>query len=159
MKRLLIYAVLVAVSVSTVHAETRNRIYQWNNTYNIGGDPTDPDTDYLSIDQGLQEVTIVLGITGETFVFEARTEELQGEEWVDQGPGDIDLIEADVDAGEVTITILPTGTHTWGARDVKEIDLDATGVDSDIADMTISGDLATQGIIGDNRDSHLLSLG
>jgi len=145
MKRLLIYAALVAVSVSTVHAETRNRIYQWNNTYNIEGDPTDPNTDYLQINQGAKTITIVLGITGQTFVFEARTEELQGEEWVDIGPGDINQIEANAYAGDVTITILPSGTHTYGAANVKKIIIRGTGIDGVIAGITISGNLATDG--------------
>jgi hypothetical protein len=145
MKRLLIYTALVVLSVTSVHAETRNRIYQWNNTYNIDEDPLDPNPTYLSIDQFTQEVTIVLGITDETFVFEARTQELQGQEWVDIGPGDIDLIQANVDAGDVTITILPTGVHTWGAQHVKEINLDATGVTGVIAGINISGNIATTG--------------
>ena len=121
MKRLTIYATLAVLSVTSVHGETRNRIYQWNNTYNIGGDPTNPNTTYLTINQGNQQITIVLGVTDQTFEFEARTEELQAEEWVDIGEGDINLIEADANAGAVTITILPTGTHTHGAGNVKEM--------------------------------------
>jgi hypothetical protein len=52
MRRLISCIALILCAAAIAKAETRNVIYQWNDTYNIGDDPTDPDSNYLTIVQG-----------------------------------------------------------------------------------------------------------
>lgn len=136
---------MTALIVGATQADTRTRLYQWNNYYNLNDDPNTPNSSYLSIDHNARQATIYSGVSGQTFVFEARTENYEGGAWVDDGPAEIDFIVADENAGYVTITILPTGAHTEGAASVKAINLGEDGVIGEIAGMTISGNLATDG--------------
>jgi len=152
MRRVFACATLAICSASALQAqpETRNWIYQWNYHYNIGGTeqdpkPNDPDPEYVEIDRDTGDVIIHQGIPGEPFSFEARTEEWnpETERWVDVGLGDINLIQADENAGEVTITVMPHIGRDYGARDVRAIDLglDTQGVTGTIADLKLSADL------------------
>jgi hypothetical protein len=59
-----------------------------------------------------------------------------------QGPGDINLIVADEDAGPVTITVEGHDGHRWGAANVKCVKLHVSGYTGNIAGLHIGGDLA-----------------
>jgi len=91
--------------------------------------------------QGTNRVEILQGVQGEGFEFDARLEE-GGE---DLGPGDINLIVASANAGPVAISVVGHDGHTYGAENIKEIDLSASGVDGEIVAITMSGNLGDLG--------------
>ncbi len=109
-----------------------NVIYQHNSNLVQG-------THYEIFGPPENRVRILAGVQGETFEFEAALEE--NGQYVD--PGDIRVISTLDDAGPVEITIVGHNGHTYGARDVGTIALDATGVDGAIGDVTLSRHLAT----------------
>jgi hypothetical protein len=91
-------------------------------------------------------VTIILGVEGETFEFEAMTvEDPNDPNGTYVSEGDINSITALENAGPVTITVVGQPGHDFGARDIGEIDLDNTGVTGTIAALTMSGDFGAAG--------------
>ncbi len=117
-------------------ADPVNVIYQHNPNLEAG-------VHYRIFDPPDNRVTILAGVAGQTFQLEATLED----NGVYQGPGDINRIEADPDAGPVEITIVGHNGHEYGARDVGTIDLDAPGVEGAIGSMKLSGNLATVDVV------------
>jgi hypothetical protein len=147
MTRLISCIIMIICAAATLNAETRNVVFQWNDTYNIGGDPTNPNEEYLTIDQDTMRIVIVAGVQGKTFEFEARTQtrETENDPWVDADPGIINSIYAAENAGAVALTIVGHNGHAQGAEDVQEINLGASGVIGVIGEVVLSGDLAADG--------------
>jgi len=139
----------LVVMSSTAFAETRNWIYQYNT---IAGGPA-AGTHY-TINQGEETVYIKAGFASASkrFKFEARTEELQSGQWVDIGPGDIDVIMIDPsvsDPGSVIIEVNgdPSKSHVYGAADLRKISL-PTGATAytHIWRIRIAGNLGADGM-------------
>jgi len=141
MRRLITCTILFLCTASTLNAQTRNWIYQWNNAYNIGNDPNSPDPEYLEIIQSGRRITINQGIQNATFEFEARKQKWEGGQWVDDGPGDINKMEALENAGPVAITVVGHGGHVFGASNVLLLQLNQAGVNSSVKKFNIKHDL------------------
>ena len=126
-------ALWIVATVVTVHsyAQPVNVIKEHNPLLKLG-------EHYLVTND--RDVTVLATISGETFEFEARLEQ-NGQ---DVGPGDIQ-IRTDPNVGAVTMTLVGHDGHTYGARDVLQIDLDEFAVTSTISQMKISEDLGTLG--------------
>jgi hypothetical protein len=130
-------AQLLIVSLSSCAALAQvenNVIYQHDSFY-------EPPGYYYTI-SGVDSITIHHGVPGYTFDFEAVR--WDGNEYL--GPGDINLITADTDAGTVKVTIVANiNEQGWGARDVRQINLGASGVTGTIGALRISGTLGADG--------------
>ncbi len=100
--------------------------------YTISGPPEDA-------------VRILVGVQGETFEFEALLLEDPNDPNTYVGPGDVNGITADPNAGPVTISVVGHNGHEFGARDIGAIDLDAAGVTGTIAALNISRDFGALG--------------
>ncbi len=129
MNRGIAWFILVCMGACTGMADIDNVIKQHNRDLELGT--------HYNINQYTQQIQIKLAVSGEVFEFEARLEE----DTVDIGPGDINYIYADEDAGNVALTIVGHDGHTYGARNVQQINLVASGVQSTILGLDISGDL------------------
>ena len=143
MTRLIVSLMLLGCVVATLYAEeTRHWIRQWNHAYNVGEDPNDPYIRYLYIDRPAGNITIYQGIAGATFHFEARkqTRETEYDPWEDAGPGNINFITATTGAGDVAISVIGYFRDV-GAQNLGGIDLDVTGVNGDIAQLELDGNL------------------
>ena len=146
-------ALLFSVSLVACPAfaqDAFNVIYQWNDFYN-------PPGPYYTIDPFNSTITVHQGVSGEVFQFEAAQwtgDPNDPNTWVYGGPGDINLIQADVDAGSVAVTVVadPNGPNAqhgqpYGAANVKQITLNQTGVTGVVQALTISQNLATDGSV------------
>ncbi|MEW6250931.1 MAG: hypothetical protein AB1716_09810 [Planctomycetota bacterium] len=116
-----------------------NLILQHNSFYN---DPNDPNDPYFTVLQNPErQITIHHGVAGQTFEFEAVLLSDPNDPNSYVGPGDINLIGADPNAGPVTITVVGHNGHAYGAANVKEIRLNATGVNGRVDALTIAASL------------------
>ncbi len=97
----------------------------------------EPGTHY-TINQGQKRVTILLGVQYEIFEFEAGLYDDPNDPNSYAGPGIINGIEVDPNAGEVAITVVGHDGHTYGAQDVGKILLDVTGVVGTVVDVDLS---------------------
>ncbi|MBU0638557.1 MAG: hypothetical protein KKB50_06805, partial [Planctomycetes bacterium] len=94
----------------------------------------------VSIDDYAGTIRITDGDAA-TFVFECFDD-------VTGDPADIELIGlSGTPSGTITVAILPGSGHTYGARQVKEIDLTTTGVTGNLAGLNISSHLGQDGDI------------
>ncbi len=136
-----LWGMAIAVCAS-VAAQGNNRILQYNQAYENPPDSNDP---YYVIDQFQQQVTIRRGIDGETFWFEADV--VSGGQVI--GHGNINLIQADPNAGPVAITVADyaQGYDRPGAFNIREINLNASGVVGTIEHLKITGLLGEYGPI------------
>jgi hypothetical protein len=126
------------------NAETRNSIYQFNAYCHEGT--------HYEIQQWSKTIKIIQGFAdpAKRFQFAARTEEYQGGQWVDIGPGTINLvrIHEDVpDPGTVILEISGSPPYPTGAIDVKKINLPTSQTAySRIWWIRIQGDLGIDGL-------------
>ena len=131
--------VIVACTVASAQAPD-NVIYQHNPDYN---DPNTPGYPFYTIWSEEQQITIHRVLPGEVFEFEAVLEE--NNQYV--GPGDINLVTADENAGRVDLTFVGHNGHPWGAADIKEIRLNQPGVTGVIRELHIANNLGDLGPI------------
>jgi hypothetical protein len=152
MRRAVLVCALTACVVPCVLGDPNNVIVQRNGDLQYGT--------HYTIDQDLRRVNILLGVENTTFEFEAgfyNGDPNDPNSYVE--PGDIDYIGATEDAGPVTITIVGQPGHAYGARDVGQIDLSASGVTGTIDDITLSRDLGTYGPVEATTLSGHIDLG
>jgi hypothetical protein len=95
--------VIVACTVASAQAPD-NVIYQHNPDYN---DPNTPGYPFYTIWSEEQQITIHRVLPGEVFEFEAVLED--NGQYV--GPGDINLVTADGNAGRVDLTFVGHNGH------------------------------------------------
>lgn len=125
--------VILLLLTCAANAQPVNVIRQHNSNLTLNIDYT--------IDQLNKFITIKKSNATETFEFEARLED----NGVDVGPGDIRLIEVVTGVtGRVRLSIEPTGTYTYGAREVQRVDMAASD-DAGIVGLKISGNLGFDG--------------
>jgi len=125
---------LVGLLAAQLQAQPVNEIRQHNPMY--GEEPGQ----YWRIEP-VDRVRILQSIPGQTFEFEAVLVEAGQPD----RPGIMSSIVADAYAGAVTITVVGHDGHDYGAEDIGEINLSATGVTGTIEALTISGDFGAAG--------------
>ena len=116
----------------------RNVIYQHNTFYN---DPNSPGYPFYLVNQDWRQVTVLHGVEGQVFEFEAVVED--NGQYV--GPGDIDRVLASTGAGPVVVTFVGDNGHPYGAANIKEARIGALGYTGTIKELNISGDLGELG--------------
>lgn len=117
-------------------------IYQHNSFYD---DPNNTGYPFYAVYYPSLQVTIMHAVDGQTFAFEATFEDSGDPNGPYLGPGDINYIVADPNAGPVTLTIIGHNGHEYGAANVGAIVLNADGVVGVIQGLTISGVLGAAG--------------
>ncbi len=139
---------LLAAGALVASAQTVNWIYQHNSAYWL--DPNDPnsgDPNYYEIAQVQHRILIHKSKPNQTFWFEAAL--LYNGQY--SGPGNIDLIAADPNAGTVEVKIVGNG-HDYGAATVDAVSLGGLeDAECTLTDLTTSGDIGADGEIHVDR--------
>jgi hypothetical protein len=135
---------LILCAGAAVALAEENVIYQNNGYYE---NPQNPGYPFYQIVPWEKRITVLHGVQGQTFDFEAVRYD---ENWQYLGPGDINLITADAGAGQVWITVMGNwnvyyGNEWRGARDVKHVNLGASGVTGEIGNFYITQGLGADG--------------
>ena len=128
--------------VSSAVGQSETKIIQHNRAYQDPNEPAFPNKYYYEVYAVQKAVVIHHGLDGEPFEFEAILADTDDPNDPYRGPGDINSIVADRDAGPVAIKVVrPGALESPGAANVGTIDLSARGVSGSIARLLISGNL------------------